>query len=112
MGVVATCMKADTGELLWQERVGGNFSASPVGMPGANLFFLGTTRQPQLLRKVPNSKSSPGTRSASLLRPLPPFRVDIFFFALPITSTALARRIKSLDAGLIGDWRFDEESGD
>lgn len=33
-GGVATCMKADTGEMLWQERVGGNFSASPVGAEG------------------------------------------------------------------------------
>ena len=27
-GGVVTCMKADTGELIYQERVGGNFSAS------------------------------------------------------------------------------------
>ena len=33
-GGVASCMKADTGELLWQERIGGNFSASPVSAEG------------------------------------------------------------------------------
>ena len=39
-GGVASCMKADTGELLWQERVGGNFSASPVTAAG-RIYFLG-----------------------------------------------------------------------
>ncbi|MEW6160740.1 MAG: PQQ-binding-like beta-propeller repeat protein, partial [Verrucomicrobiota bacterium] len=29
-GGVATCYKADSGDIVWQERVGGNFSASPV----------------------------------------------------------------------------------
>ena len=38
-GGVATCMKADTGELVWQERVGGNFSASPVSATG-RVYFL------------------------------------------------------------------------
>ena len=33
-GGVATCMKAATGEVVWQERVGGNFSASPVAADG------------------------------------------------------------------------------
>lgn len=27
---IATCLKADTGEQVWQERLGGNFSSSPV----------------------------------------------------------------------------------
>ena len=39
-GGVATCMKADTGELVWQERVGGNFSATPVAAEG-RIYFLG-----------------------------------------------------------------------
>jgi outer membrane protein assembly factor BamB len=37
-GGVATCMKADTGELLWQERIGGNFSASPTSAEGRIYF--------------------------------------------------------------------------
>jgi len=32
-------MKADTGELVWQERVAGNFSASPVSAKG-RLYLL------------------------------------------------------------------------
>jgi outer membrane protein assembly factor BamB len=38
-GGVAACLKADTGELIWQERVGGNFSASPVAAEG-RIYFL------------------------------------------------------------------------
>jgi outer membrane protein assembly factor BamB len=39
-GGVAACLKADTGELIWQERIGGNFSASPVTAAG-RLYLLG-----------------------------------------------------------------------
>ena len=31
---MASCQKADTGEVVWQERVGGGFSASPVAAEG------------------------------------------------------------------------------
>ena len=33
-GGIATCLKAATGEIVWQERMGGNFSASPVAAEG------------------------------------------------------------------------------
>jgi outer membrane protein assembly factor BamB len=39
-GGVASCMKGDTGELIWQERIGGNFSASPVAAEG-RIYFVG-----------------------------------------------------------------------
>lgn len=39
-GGVASCMKAETGELVWQERVGGNFAASPVCAEG-RIYFTG-----------------------------------------------------------------------
>jgi outer membrane protein assembly factor BamB len=35
----ATCLKGDTGEVMWRERVGGNFSASPVYADG-RIYFL------------------------------------------------------------------------
>ena len=41
-GGVAACLKADTGEIVWQERVGGNFSASPVAADG-RIYFVGDT---------------------------------------------------------------------
>jgi outer membrane protein assembly factor BamB len=39
-GGIATCMKGETGEIVWQERIGGNFSASPVSASG-KIYFLG-----------------------------------------------------------------------
>ncbi len=38
-GGIATCYQADTGEIVWQERVGGNHSASPVLADG-KIYFL------------------------------------------------------------------------
>jgi outer membrane protein assembly factor BamB len=38
-GGVATCMKAATGEIAWQERLGGSFSASPVSAEG-RVYFI------------------------------------------------------------------------
>ncbi|MCA8988100.1 MAG: PQQ-binding-like beta-propeller repeat protein, partial [Planctomycetaceae bacterium] len=35
---VATCLDAKTGEMIWQERVGGTFSASPV-YAGGHIYF-------------------------------------------------------------------------
>jgi len=39
---VATCLDAKTGESLWQERIGGNFSASPVFAAG-RIYLLSET---------------------------------------------------------------------
>ncbi|MHC1763422.1 MAG: PQQ-binding-like beta-propeller repeat protein [Verrucomicrobiia bacterium] len=39
-GGIATCLKAATGEIVWQERLGGNFSASPVCAEGHIYFVL------------------------------------------------------------------------
>lgn len=38
-GGVAMCLDAATGKIVWQERIGGNFSASPVAAEG-RLYFL------------------------------------------------------------------------
>jgi outer membrane protein assembly factor BamB len=37
-GGVATCWKAKTGEIVWNERLGGNYSASPIAADG-RLYF-------------------------------------------------------------------------
>ena len=39
-GGVASCFKAATGDIVWQERVGGNFSASPVSAAG-RIYLVG-----------------------------------------------------------------------
>lgn len=36
---IATCFKADTGEIVWQERIGGNHASSPVYADG-KIYFL------------------------------------------------------------------------
>lgn len=36
---IASCLHAKSGELVWQERIGGSFSASPVSA-GGRIFFL------------------------------------------------------------------------
>ncbi|HMJ92272.1 MAG TPA: PQQ-binding-like beta-propeller repeat protein, partial [Candidatus Acidoferrum sp.] len=38
-GGIASCFKPENGEIVWQERVGGNFSASPVHA-GGHIYFL------------------------------------------------------------------------
>jgi len=35
---IATCLNADTGETIWQERVGGNYSASPI-LNNGNIYL-------------------------------------------------------------------------
>ena len=54
-GGVASCLKADTGELVWQERVGGNFSASPVAAEG-RIYFLGDNGETTVIEAGPEFK--------------------------------------------------------
>jgi outer membrane protein assembly factor BamB len=51
-GGVATCMKAGTGELIWQNRIGGNFSASPVAA-GGRIYFVGDNGETTVIRAGP-----------------------------------------------------------
>ena len=40
-GGIASCVKARTGKIVWQERVGGNFFGSPI-LVGNRLFCIST----------------------------------------------------------------------
>lgn len=51
-GGIASCLKADSGEIVWQERVGGNFSASPVAAEG-RLYLLGDSGETTVLAAGP-----------------------------------------------------------
>jgi len=51
-GGVATCMNAKTGELLWQQRIGGNFSASPVTAEG-RIYFVGDNGETTIIKAGP-----------------------------------------------------------
>jgi outer membrane protein assembly factor BamB len=46
---IATCLNAETGEQHWQERIGGNFSASPTLADG-QIFFLDETGKTTIIR--------------------------------------------------------------
>ena len=52
---VASCLDAKTGHELWSERIGGEYSASPLSVDGHLYFFsqTGTTTVLCALRKVP-----------------------------------------------------------
>lgn len=54
-GGVASCLKAATGELVWQERVGGNFSASPVSAAG-RIYFVGDNGETTVIAAGPEFK--------------------------------------------------------
>jgi outer membrane protein assembly factor BamB len=46
---VAICLRAATGEVLWQERLGGSYSASPVYADG-NVYFLSEAGQATVVK--------------------------------------------------------------
>jgi len=54
-GGIATCMKAASGEIVWQERVGGNFSASPIAANG-RIYFVGDNGDTTLIEAGPTFK--------------------------------------------------------
>lgn len=54
-GGVALCLDAATGELVWQERVGGNYSASPVAGAG-RIYFLSDAGETAVVQSGPEFK--------------------------------------------------------
>lgn len=52
---VATCVQAETGELIWQQRVGGNFSASPVAADN-RIYFVGDNGETTVIEAGPEFK--------------------------------------------------------
>jgi outer membrane protein assembly factor BamB len=54
-GGIATCLKAATGEIVWQERVGGNFSASPVAAEG-RIYFVSDEGETTIIEAGPAFK--------------------------------------------------------
>jgi outer membrane protein assembly factor BamB len=54
-GGVASCLKAETGEQLWQERIGGNFSASPVAAAG-RIYLVADNGDTTVIAAAPEFK--------------------------------------------------------
>ena len=53
-GVVA-CLKADTGEVVWQERIGGTYAASPIYADG-KIYFLSMEGESVIIEAKPEFK--------------------------------------------------------
>jgi outer membrane protein assembly factor BamB len=51
----AMCLQGDTGQIVWQERVGGDFSASPVAAEG-HIYFLSDAGETLVLEAGPQFK--------------------------------------------------------
>jgi outer membrane protein assembly factor BamB len=54
-GGVATCLQAATGEIVWQERVGGNFSATPLAA-GGRIYFVADSGETTIIGAGPEFK--------------------------------------------------------
>ena len=54
-GGMATCLKAATGEIVWQERLGGSFSASPVTAEG-RIYFVSDEGETTVIEAGPAFK--------------------------------------------------------
>ena len=54
-GGIAMCLQADTGEIVWQERVGGTHSASPVGADN-RIYLLSDEGESVVLEASPQFK--------------------------------------------------------
>jgi outer membrane protein assembly factor BamB len=54
-GGIAHCFDAKTGDIVWQERVGGNFSASPV-LAGGRIYFLSEAGVTTVIEAAPQFK--------------------------------------------------------
>jgi len=54
-GGVATCLRGDSGQIVWQERVGGNFAASPVAAAG-RIYCVGDSGETTVIAAGPEFK--------------------------------------------------------
>lgn len=54
-GGIALCQKGDTGEIVWKERVGGAYSASPVLAEG-HIYFLAEDGETTIVEAAPQFK--------------------------------------------------------
>lgn len=54
-GGIVSCLKAATGEILWQERLDGHFSASPVTAEG-RLYVVSDEGETTIIEARPNFK--------------------------------------------------------
>ena len=85
---IATCLQAATGEVVYQERLGGKYSASPVYADG-RIYFLSESGETVVIAPARNSKSSPEIRCRKHARLRWPCPADGSSFARTSTCIAL-----------------------
>ncbi len=113
-GGVATCMNANTGEVLWQERVGGNFSATPVAAEG-RIYFLGDNGETTVIEagaefkvQAKNPLGEKVQASMAVAQGQLFIRTEKNLFCIANESPAA---VNSASPGLVAHWKFDEASG-
>ena len=74
---IASCVDAKTGQTHWQQRLGGNYSASPVFVMGESIFRA-RKDSPRSSRQARRSRSS--QPASSMERCLPPWRAGGLVF--------------------------------
>lgn len=110
-GGIATCLKAVSGEIVWQERIGGNFSASPVNAAG-RIYFTADNGETMVIESGPQFKvlarnpldkkvqASPAISQGQIF-----IRTDKHLFCIGAASAASTAAPGS---GLVAWWKFDE----
>ena len=114
-GGVATCLKAETGEIVWQERVGGNFAASPVAADG-RIYFVGDDGVTTVIEAGPEFKLLAKNPLGEKVQASPALSQGQFFIRTEknlfcIGAGAAAAGAASSTPGPVAHWKFDEASG-
>jgi len=113
-GGVAICVKADTGELIWQERVGGNFSASPVSVEG-RIYCIGDNGETTVIEAGPEFKVLAENPLGEKVQASIAISQGRLFVRTEHNLFCIREKPGSGEdhaAGLIGHWQFEETSGD
>ncbi len=113
-GGAASCLKAETGEPVWRERVGSSFSASPVSAEG-RIYFLGDNGETTVIDAGPEFKvlaRNPLGEKAQASIAISQGNIFIRTATNLYCIGATGGRSGNLSAGLIGHWQFDEANGD
>jgi outer membrane protein assembly factor BamB len=90
-GGIATCLKAASGEIVWQERVGGNFSASPVAAAG-RIYFTGDNGETTVIEAGPQYKVLAKNALGEKLQASPAFSGDRIFIRTEKHLLCIAQR--------------------
>ena len=113
-GGAASCLKAETGEQVWRERVGSSFSASPVSAEG-RIYFLADNGETTVIEAGPEFKvlarDSLGERvqaSMAISQGNLFIRTVTNLYCIGDSSQVEGK----ISGGLIGYWQFDESTGD